>query len=149
MLLALLASLSLVAATQASQQPAPPTADGAEAAVASLVEDLRKAELVLDADEIADRLAYSFSLVDKDGRVSGSFAYLEPLRRLRERGGEVKEVRFDDLMIRVYGASAVATYDLHETWVDGGVRHHQEGWSTDVFERRDDGVWILVHRQRP
>jgi ketosteroid isomerase-like protein len=104
---------------------------------------------VLDADELANRLAYSFTLVDKEGRVSGSFAYLEPLRRLRERGGQVKELRFDTLMIHTYGASAVATYELHMAWVDGGVRHRSQGWATDVLERRDDGAWILVHRQRP
>jgi ketosteroid isomerase-like protein len=147
MMLTLLPALVLVAATQGV--PVPPPDAAAEASVTSLVEDLRKAELLLDADEIADRLAYSFTVVDRDGRISGSFAYLEPLRRLRERGGQVKELRFDELMVRVYGASAVATYELHESWVDGGVRHRRDGWSSDVFERRDDGAWILVHRHRP
>ncbi len=147
MTLALLTALALLAPPL--QQVAAPTDENAEGVVASLVEDLRKAELVLDADEIGDRLAYSFTLVDRDGRVAGSFAYLEPLRRLKERGGVVKELRFDLLMIHTYGASAVASYELHMTYVDGGVRHRVEGWATDVFERRDDGAWILVHRQRP
>ena len=148
MTLALLTVLAALAGP-VPQQPLPSTDVNTEAVVAGLVEDLRKAELVLDADELANRLAYSFTLVDKDGRVSGSFAYLEPLRRLRERGGQVKELRFDLLMIHAYGASAVATYELHLSWVDAGVRHHTQGWATDVFERRDDGAWILVHRHRP
>jgi hypothetical protein len=147
MTLALLTALTLLAAPQ--QQAAAPADDNAEGVVASVVEDLRKAELVLDADELGNRLAYSFTQVDRDGRVAGSFAYLEPLRRLKERGGEVKELRFDLLMIHTYGASAVASYEMHMTYVDGGVRHRVEGWSTDVFEKRDDGAWILVHRHRP
>lgn len=150
MTLAILAAAMLLSGPQ--QEPlaaAPPQVDVADGVVAGLVEDLRKAELVLDADELADRLAYSFTLVDRDGRVSGSFAYLEPMRRLRERGGQVKELRFDTLMVRAYGSSAVATYELHMSWVDGGVRHRSDGWSTDVFEKRDDGAWVLVHRHRP
>jgi ketosteroid isomerase-like protein len=148
MTLALLAAAMLLAGPQ-QEPPASPADENAEAVVAGVVEDLRKAELVLDADELAARLAYSFTLVDREGRVSGSFAYLEPLRRLRERGGQVKELRFDTLMIHTYGSSAVATYELHLSWLDGGVRHRSQGWATDVFERRDDGAWILVHRHRP
>jgi ketosteroid isomerase-like protein len=147
MTLALLATLMLAAAP-APQRPSPAD-ENPEAVVASAVEDLRKAELVLDADELASRLAYSFTLVDKEGRVSGSFAYLEPMRRLKERGGEVKELRFELLMIHAYGASAVASYEVHLTWTDGGARRRTVGWATDVFERRDDGAWILVHRHRP
>jgi ketosteroid isomerase-like protein len=147
MMLSLLVTLTL-AATQA-QPPATQAGDNAEAVVAAVVEDLREAELVLDADALGEHLAYSFTLVDSDGRVTGSFAYLEPLRRLRERGGTVKELRFDSVMVRVFGASAVASYELHMVWTDGGVRHRLEGWASDVFEKRDDGAWILVHRHRP
>jgi ketosteroid isomerase-like protein len=147
MILTLVAALALAGAQ--AQPPVATADDGAEIAVAAVVEDLRKAELVLDADEIGDRLAYSFTLVDRDGRLTGSFAYLEPLRRIRERGGTVKELRYDSLMIRVFGASAVASYELHMTWTDGGVRHRVDGWASDVFEKRDDGAWILVHRHRP
>lgn len=147
MTLALLTAAVLLAGPQ--QEPLAPVDENAEAVVAGVVEDLRKAELVLAVDEIADRLAYSFTQVDRDGRVSGSFAYLEPLRRMKERGGQVKELRFELLIVHTYGASAVASYDLHMSWIDAGVRHHREGWSTDVFERRSDGAWILVHRHRP
>jgi len=142
---ALLLACLLAFATPAGAQPT----DASEGVVAALLEDLRKAELVLDTDALAARLAYSFTVVDRDGRISGSFAYLEPLRRLRERGGEVKELRFDLAVVKVFGASAVASYELHKTWTDKGVRHRQDGWSSDVFELRDDGAWVLVHRHRP
>jgi opacity protein-like surface antigen len=120
-----------------------------EGVVAGVIEELRKAELVLDTDALGTRLAYSFTIVDHDGRVAGSFAYLEPLRRLRERGGIVKELRFEMSVVHVYGASAVASYEVHKSWVDQGVRRRQDGWSSDVFEKRDDGAWVLVHRHRP
>jgi len=136
-------ALALVPPSLAEEGPSP------EAVVAGVLEELRKAELVLDADALAGRLAYSFTLVTREGRVAGSFAYLEPLRRLRERGGVVKELRFDTSVVHVYGASAVASYEVHKAWTDQGVRRRQDGWSTDVFERRDDGEWMLVHRQRP
>lgn len=147
MTLELLTALVLLAGP--AHAPADRTDENAEGLVAVVVEDLRKAELVLDVDEIANRLAYSFTLVDKGGRVAGSFAYLEPLRRMKERGGQINELRFDLLGVHSYGASAVASYRLHMSWVDGGIRHRLEGWSTDVFERRDDGAWVLVHRHRP
>jgi len=120
-----------------------------EAAVGALVEDLRKAELVLDTDSLESFLAYSFTVLEDGTRLSGSFAYLEPLRRLKGRRGTVKELRYEQLAIRVYGASAVASYIYRKTWVDEGVRRQRQGWCSDVFEKRDDGLWLLVHRHRP
>jgi predicted DCC family thiol-disulfide oxidoreductase YuxK len=119
-----------------------------EVAVSAALEELRKGELLLDADTLADHLAASFTLIEGGRRVSGSFAYLESLRRLRERGAQVKELRFEQVVVRAYGASAIASYRYVKTWKDSGVRHTEEGWSSDVFELRDDGAWILVHRHR-
>jgi ketosteroid isomerase-like protein len=143
--LTLIASL-LVA--QIAQTAAPPRATP-EAAVSALMEELRQDELALDADALARHLAYSLTVIEGGSRVSGSFAYVEPLRRLRERHGQVKELHFEDLVVRVYGGSAVASYRIRKTWVDKGARHREEGWCSDVFERRDDGAWLLIHRQRP
>jgi hypothetical protein len=119
-----------------------------EVAVSSALEELRKGELLLDADSLADRLAASFTVIEGGYRVSGSFAYLEPIRRLRERGGQVKELRFEQVVVRVYGASAIASYRYVKSWKDAGTAHREEGWSSDVFELRDDGAWIIVHRHR-
>jgi Domain of unknown function (DUF4440) len=130
------------------QSPEPAPAPGAEAVVMSALEELRKGELLLDAAALERGMAASFTVIEDTSRVSGSFAYLEPIRRLRERGGEVKELRFDQILIRVYGGSAVATYRYAKTWVEGGVRHREQGWSSDVFELRDDGAWFLILRHR-
>ncbi|HVN30373.1 MAG TPA: nuclear transport factor 2 family protein [Thermoanaerobaculaceae bacterium] len=119
-----------------------------EVAVSATLEELRKGELLLDADALDDHLAASFTLIEGDRRVSGSFTYLESFRRLRERGAQVKELRFEQVVVRVYGASAIASYRYVKTWKDAGARHTEEGWSSDVFELRDDGAWILVHRHR-
>jgi ketosteroid isomerase-like protein len=70
------------------------------------------------------------------------------MRRLRARKGKVTELRFDEVTVRVYGASAVATYRFTKNWADRGAQRQAAGWSSDVFERRDDGAWLLVHRHR-
>ena len=141
---AIIAAVVCLSMLQASS---PPTAEP-EAAVANVLEELRKGELFLDAEQLASYVAASFTMVDKGGRISGSFAFLEPIRRLRERGVEVRELTFEQTLIRVYGASAIATYHYRATSVDAGARHVEQGWSSDVFERRDDGAWLLIHRHR-
>ena len=139
--------LALVTLALLQHAPAPVRADP-EAAVSATLEELRKGELFLDVDTLADHIAASFTLVEGGYRISGSFAYLEPLRRLRERGGQVVELRLEQLGVRVYGASAIASYRYVKSWKDAGVRHTERGWASDVFELRDDGAWILVHRHR-
>jgi Domain of unknown function (DUF4440) len=119
-----------------------------DAAVSATLEELRKGELFLNVETLEGGLAASFTIISGGYRVSGSFAYLEPIRRLRERGGQVTELRFEELGVRVYGASAVASYRYVKSWKDSGVRHSERGWCSDVFELRDDGAWILVHRHR-
>jgi hypothetical protein len=143
------AFLPLVVVTLALAQgaPAPPKAYP-EVAVSAALEELRKGELMLDADALAPYIAASFTVIEGGDRVSGSFAYLEPIRRLRERAVEVKELRWDNLVVRVYGASAIASYRYTRISKDSNIRHREEGWSSDVFELRDDGAWIIVHRQR-
>jgi hypothetical protein len=116
--------------------------------VTAAVEELRKGELMLDADALGGMIAASFTQIDEGGRVSGSFAYLEPIRRLRERNGIVTNLRFDQLVVKVFGASAIASYRYSKDWTLLGVRHREEGWSSDVFELRSDGAWTLVHRHR-
>ncbi len=127
--------------------PAAPRANP-EAAVSAVLEELRKGELFLDADALSGNLAASFTFIEGGTRISGSFAYLEPVRRLRERNAKVTALRFDQVAIRVYGASAVASYRFTKAWVEDGRRHNEQGWSSDVFELRDDGAWLMVHRHR-
>jgi ketosteroid isomerase-like protein len=146
-MIALLVAVPLAAAL-AQQPPGKPPLPSPEAAVSGALEELRKGELFLDADALADYVAASFTVIDEGARISGSFAYLEPIRRMRERGAKVTELRFEEVAVRVYGASAVASYRFTKAWQDRGVRHRQQGWSSDVFELRDDGRWIMVHRHR-
>ena len=161
----MLAACVLLATTLAAQQeppaatpPAPvATADqaaetttgAADAEVANVLEELRAAELLLDGDRMASRVARSFTVIEGGARTAGRFAYLEALRRMHARGADVRRLAFNDTRIEVFGASAVATYQLRKVWTDEGQRRTQEGWSTDVFERRNDGAWLLVHRHRP
>jgi hypothetical protein len=119
-----------------------------EVGVIHMLEELRKCELMLDATGLDEMVAASLTVVEDGMRVAGSFAFLEPIRRMRERGGVVKELQFAQSFIKVYGGSGIATYRYAKTWIDQGVRRRDEGWCTDVFERRDDGAWILVTRHR-
>ena len=137
-----------LALTQDAAPPAPAAAPGAETVVMSSLEELRKGELFLDAGALEQGLAASFTLIEGASRVSGSFAYLEPIRRLREQGCQVKELRFEQILVRVYGGSAVATYRYAKSWIEAGARHREQGWSSDVFELREDGAWLLVLRHR-
>ncbi|HPW55613.1 MAG: nuclear transport factor 2 family protein [Thermoanaerobaculaceae bacterium] len=119
-----------------------------ENAVVRALEELRKGELMLDASALEEMVAASLTVIEEGMRVSGSFAYVEPLRRMRERGSVVKELLFQQPFVRIYGGSAIATYRYLKTWVDEGVKSQEQGWCTDVFERRTDGAWILVMRHR-
>ena len=148
----LIASVLLAAATVAptstpgvpasARQPVP------EAVVGAVAEQLRMAEMLLDADAFSLHLAHSFTFIEDGARIAGAFAYLELIRHLRARKAEVKTLTWTDRRVDVFGASAVVTYRLDEVWVDRGTRHRRTGWCTDVYERRDDGAWLLVHRHR-
>lgn len=141
-MLALLLAHLLAAAAQPSPTPEP------ERLITVTLEDLRKAEQFLDAEAMRQLIAASFTCVEDDARLGGAFAFLEPLRRQRERGVVVHELTFNDVVVRVYGASAIASYTFVKAWREEGRRQQRRGWSSDVFERRDDGAWILVHRHR-
>lgn len=128
--------------------PTPPQEVGAEVHVAQVLEEMRKGELLLDAEYLKPLVAYSLTVVNGCQRIAGQFAFLEPFRRLKAAGAVVQRLIFRDISIRVYGASAVVTY-FYERQVKGGPHPGKEnGFSTDVFEKRDDGAWILVHRHR-
>lgn len=156
-----LVALLLLAPAQPEPTPTEPVAATAEAgeeeavaasfpdtAVVRALEELRKGELMLDALALEEMVAASLTVIEEGMRVSGSFAYVEPLRRMRERGSVVKELQFQQPFVRIYGGSAIATYRYLKTWVDQGARRKEQGWCTDVFERRTDGAWILVMRHR-
>lgn len=112
------------------------------------LEELRKSELLLDALALGNLVAASLTVIEDGMRLTGSFAYLEPIRRLRERGGQVRELQILLPLVRVYGASAIVTYRWKKAWTENGVRRQDQGWGTDVFELRDDDAWILVLRHR-
>ncbi len=139
---------ALLLAPLLAATPLPAPTPEPERLIAVVLEDARKAEQFLDAQAMGDLIATSFASVEDGVRLGGAFAYLEPLRRERERAVVVHELTFDDVMVRVYGASAIASYTYRKVWRDGERRHQRQGWSSDVFELRDDGAWILVHRHR-
>lgn len=126
----------------------PPQEVGAEVHVVQVLEELRKGELFFDAEYLRPLVAYSLTVVNGCQRIAGQFAFLEPFRRLKAAGAVVQRLIFRDISVRVYGASAIATY-FYERQIKGGPHPGREsGFSTDVFEKRDDGAWILVHRHR-
>lgn len=154
-MLVLLCQATPVAGAPATQVTETPRAESGlesiafpEMRVNHSLEELRKSELLLDALALGELVAASLTVIDDGMRLSGSFAYLEPMRRLRERGGQVRELQFQQPLLRVYGSSAIVTYRWTKVWIEDGVRRRDEGWGTDVFELRDDDAWILVMRHR-
>lgn len=139
----MLAWLVILALVQASGAEVPP-----EAQVLETLEELRKGEMLLDAEYLEPLVAYSMTLVEGCRRVSGRAALIEPLKSLRASGAVVTRLTFRDITARVYGASAVVTYRYVRQVKGGPEPGTSEGFATDVFERRDDGAWILVHRHR-
>lgn len=135
--------LVLLATLQTPTPELPP-----EAQVLQTLEELRKGEMFLDAKHLEPLVAYSMTLVEGCRRLSGRAAFLEPLRSLRNAGSVVTRFLFEDVQARVYGASAVVTYRFVRQVKGGPEAGRSEGFSTDVFEKREDGVWILVHRHR-
>ncbi|BCW93342.1 MAG: nuclear transport factor 2 family protein [Acidobacteriota bacterium] len=143
----MVALLLLLATLQAPTPETPPEVPP-EAQVLQTLEELRKGEMFLDADHLEPLVAYSMTLVEGCRRLSGRAAFLEPLRSLREAGAVVTRLLFQEVNARVYGASAVVTYRFVRQVKGGPEAGKSEGFSTDVFEKREDGVWILVHRHR-
>jgi ketosteroid isomerase-like protein len=137
---------ALASATFAQEATPPPPE--AETQVAQTLEELRKGELLLDASHLEPLLAYSFTLVEGCAPFSGRFAYLELLRSLRAAGAQVTRLRFYDTTIKVYGGSAVVTYRFQRHVKGGPQPGKTMGFSTDVLEKREDGLWVLVHRHR-
>lgn len=135
--------LILLATLQTPAPELPP-----EAQVLQTLEELRKGEMFLDADHLEPLVAYSMTLVEGCQRLSGRAAFLEPMRSLRAAGSVVTRLLFQDVNARVYGGSAVVTYRFVRQVKGGPEAGKSEGFSTDVFEKREDGAWILVHRHR-
>lgn len=139
--------LCLIALLQLDAPPPPPPPNP-DLAVNLLLEELRKAELLLDASAMEPYVAASVTIVESGFRLSGSFAYLEGMRRLKERGGKVQTLSFSEVLPRLFGDTAVVTYKFDKVWVDQGVRHRDSGWCTDVLLHRDSTGWMLVERHR-
>jgi hypothetical protein len=144
-MIASLSAVCLMALLQADVPPAPPNP---EIAINLALEELRKGELFLDAIALEPYMAASVTIVEGGFRLSGSFAYLEGIRRMKERGGKVQTLAFSDVLPRVFGDAAVVTYQYDKVWVDEGTRHHEAGWCTDVLVNRDGSGWVLVERHR-
>ncbi|MGC8917607.1 MAG: nuclear transport factor 2 family protein [Thermoanaerobaculum sp.] len=139
----MLAWILSLAALQVSGPAAAP-----EAQVLETLEELRKGEMLLDAEYLEPLVAYSMTLVEGCRRVSGRAAFIEPFKSLRASGAVVTRLTFRDITARVYGASAVVTYRYVRQVKGGPQPGTSEGFATDVFEKREDGAWILVHRHR-
>ncbi|MCX7894509.1 MAG: nuclear transport factor 2 family protein [Thermoanaerobaculum sp.] len=130
------------------QPTASPPGEAPEVLVAQALEELRKGEMLLDAGHLEPLVAYSLTVVEGCQRVAGRSAFLEPLRSRKSAGALVTRLVFQDVVVRVYGASAVATYRFVSHEKRGKATTKVEGFATDVFEKREDGAWILVHRHR-
>ena len=116
----------------------------------SAADQVRTAERTLlraavngDTHTAGTLLARDFQQIDVTGTAETRADYLATI------GGGVDFVTLKPIKpisVRVHGNSAVARVKLKFKVVAGGLTVQHEGWTTDLFERRD-GHWLLVWSQ--
>jgi hypothetical protein len=130
------------AAAAASSRTAHSTASPA-AQVRAAERTLLSAVVDGDTHTAGALLAPDFQLIDVTGAAESGKAYLATV------GGGVDFVKLQPISpikVRVHGSTAVSRLKLHFKVVAGPVTVEHNGWTTDVFERRD-GRWLLVWSQ--
>jgi hypothetical protein len=116
----------------------------------SAADQVRTAERTLlraavngDTHTAGTLLARDFQQIDVTGTAETRADYLATI------GGGVDFVTLKPvkpISVHVHGNSAVARVKLKFKVVAGGLTVQHQGWTTDLFERRD-GHWLLVWSQ--
>jgi hypothetical protein len=111
--------------------------------VRSAERTLLRAAVDGDTHTAGTLLAPDLQQIDVTGTANTRADYLATI------GGGVDFVTLkpiEPISVRVDGGSAVARVKLQFKVVAGGVTVQHEGWTTDLFERRD-GRWLVVWSQ--
>jgi len=139
--------LFALCAALAAQQPdaRPDATPSAESEIKAL--ELRLPELIVQADwdEYAKHLASDFLHTRDNGQVENKEETMAALRDLK-RKIIVMEMEPADLLIHVYGDTAVASAKFTIRVREAGQVKSRVTRQTDVFVKRD-GQWLMVAEQ--
>jgi ketosteroid isomerase-like protein len=110
-----------------------------EKAVAALEMQWAQAETANNADQIAPLLADKFIVTESDGQVSDRTAFLA-----EERSNHYSSSDIDELKIRVFGDTAIASYALHQKYTMKGKAFDTHIRETDTWVKMPNGAWQCV-----
>jgi len=110
-----------------------------EKAIAALEKQWAEAETANNADQIAPLMADKLIITESDGHVMDRTAFLAEERSLQYSSSDI-----DDLKIRVFGDTAIATYALHQKYTSKGKAHDAHTRATDTWVKMPNGAWQCV-----
>src|SRR5262249_5634446 len=108
-----------------------------------LEEELRQAEMRVDAEALERFYSDDIMVTAPVGVVVAKPLVQEDLRRARTANVEIFDK--DDVKVRAYGETAVASYRLTVKGQHEGIEISQQFRVTDVWLRRE-GLWQVVSR---
>jgi uncharacterized protein (TIGR02246 family) len=85
-----------------------------------------------------------FTLPGFSGRLEGREAIVTSYREFMERV-TLTSYREEQLVVHVWGDTAVASYRWDMAWVAGGVPNHETGQDVFAF-RHANGTWLAIWR---
>lgn len=128
----------LHSATSRSQGPKAHPGD-IEKAVAALEKQWAQAATANYADLIAPLLADKIIITESEGQVLDRAAFLA-----EERSNQYSSSEIDDLKIRVFGDTAIASYALRQKYTSKGKAFDSHTRETDTWVKMPNGAWLCV-----
>jgi ketosteroid isomerase-like protein len=110
-----------------------------EKAIAALEKQWTQAETANNADLIAPLLADKFTITESEGQVLDRAAFLA-----EERSNQYSSSEIDDLKIKVFGDTAIASYALRQKYTSKGKAFDSHTRETDTWVKVPNGVWQCV-----
>jgi ketosteroid isomerase-like protein len=110
-----------------------------EKAIAALEQKWAQAETANNADLIAPLIADKFIITESDGQAMDRAAFLAD-----ERSNQYSSSEIDDLKIRVFGDTAIATYALRQKYTSKGKAFDTHVRETDTWVKMPSGAWQCV-----
>jgi uncharacterized protein (TIGR02246 family) len=110
-----------------------------EKAIAALEKQWTQAETANNADLIAPLLADKFTITESEGQVLDRTAFLA-----EERSDQYSSSEIDDLKVRVFGDTAIASYALRQKYTSKGKAHDSHTRETDTWVKMPNGAWQCV-----
>jgi ketosteroid isomerase-like protein len=131
--------LGVLALSNATISRAEGSSGDTEKAVAALEKQWAQAETANNVDVIAPLLADKFMITESEGQIVDRAAFL-----IEERSNQYSSSDIDDLKIRVFGDTAIASYALHQKYTMKGKAFDTHVRETDTWVKMPNGAWQCV-----